>query len=49
MPVETIPGGATCKNRYLFLTSYVYYPTAGCYEFDVAIGDRHTTITIEIK
>ena len=48
---SVIPGGATgdIRNQYLFLTSYVYYPAAGCYEFDVAVGDRHATITIEIK
>ena len=48
---SVIPGGATgeIKNQYLFLTSYLYYPAAGCYEFDVAVGDRHATITIEIK
>ena len=48
---SVIPGGATwdVKNQYLFLTSYVYYSVAGCYEFDVAVGDRHGTITIEIK
>jgi hypothetical protein len=48
---SVIPGGATweLKNQYLFLPSYVYYPVAGCYQFDVAIGDRHEPITIEIK
>ena len=44
------PGGAwELQNRYLFLTSYVFYPAPGCYAFDVAIGDSAGTITIEIK
>jgi hypothetical protein len=48
---SVIPGGATwdLKNQYLFLTSQVYYPASGCYEFDVAVGARHGTITVEIK
>ena len=48
---SVIPGGATwdLKNRYLFLPSQVYYPNAGCYEFDVAVGTQHRTITHEIK
>jgi len=48
---SVIPGGATreMKNHYLFLPSQVYYPGAGCYQFDVTVGDRHETITVEIK
>ena len=45
------PGGATSgvKKQYLFLTSQIYYPSSGCFEFDVAIGARHATITLEVK
>jgi hypothetical protein len=45
------PGGATweIRNQYLFFPSQVYYPSPGCFEFDVAAGPRHATITLEIK
>ena len=48
---SVIPGGATSgvKKQYLFLTSQIYYPSSGCFEFDVAIGARHATITLEVK
>jgi hypothetical protein len=48
---SVVPGGASwdLKNRYLFLTSQVYYPSAGCYDFDIAVGTDHRTITHEIK
>ncbi len=48
---SVIPGGATwdLKNQYLFLPSQVYYPSPGCFVFDVAAGTSHGTITLEIK
>jgi len=48
---SVIPGGATweVKNRYLFLSSQVYYPSVGCYEFDITVGSEHRTITHELK
>ena len=48
---SVIPGGATwdLKNQYLFLPSQVYYASAGCYQFDVAVGTQHRTIIHELK
>jgi len=48
---SVIPGGATwdLKNQYLFLPSQVYYPSAGCYEFDITVGTEHRAITHELK
>ena len=48
---SVIPGGATwdLKSQYLFLPSQVYYPSVGCYEFDITVGTEHRAITHELK
>jgi hypothetical protein len=49
---ETVrPGGAPLDllDSYAFITSYVFYPTAGCYEFDVEIEQRVRHITVQVK
>lgn len=39
---SVIPGGATADvlRDYAFIPSHVFYPTPGCWEFTVAIGDE---------
>src|SRR5262245_35104706 len=48
---SVIPGGATweIKNQYLFIPSQVYYPSPGCFTFDVTVGTAHGTIVLEIE
>lgn len=45
------PGGATADvmRAHLFVTSHVFYPTAGCWEFTVRIGDAETRIVRRLE
>jgi hypothetical protein len=36
-------------DTYAFITSYVFYPTAGCYEFDVEIEQAVRHIIVQVK
>lgn len=48
---SVIPGGQTwdLKNHYLFITSYVFYPSPGCYEFIVERERSSHRIVVEVK
>jgi hypothetical protein len=45
------PSNATPELRqdYAFVPNYVLYPSAGCWQFTVRIGDDETRITIAVK
>jgi hypothetical protein len=45
------PGGAQPEimRTYAFLPSLVIYPSAGCWEFTVRIGDAEHRIVLELK
>jgi hypothetical protein len=47
---SVIPGGATSEllRAYSFIPSYVFYPSPGCWEFTVRVGDESFRITREI-
>ena len=47
---SVIPGGATQEvlRQYAFITSHVFYPVPGCWEFTVAIGGTNHTIVRKI-
>ena len=46
-----IPGGAPPEvmQSYVFVPSYVFYPSPGCWEFVIRIGQDETRITRELK
>jgi hypothetical protein len=48
---SVIPGGQTwdLKNQFLFITSYVFYPSPGCYEFTVEREHVSHRILVEVK
>ena len=48
---SVIPGGETwdLKNEYLFIPSYVFYPSQGCYEFNVERERSSHRIIVEVK
>jgi hypothetical protein len=48
---SVLPGGQTwdLKNHYLFITSYVFYPSRGCYEFIVKREGSSHRIVVEVK
>jgi hypothetical protein len=45
------PFGATRQtlNTYAFITSYVFYPERGCYQFDIEVEHARRQIVVEIK
>jgi hypothetical protein len=45
------PGGSTPEivRAYAFLGGYVIYPSRGCWDLDVRLGNDETRITIEIR
>jgi hypothetical protein len=45
------PGNATPELRrdYAFVPNYVIYPSRGCWQFTVRLGEDETRITIEIR
>jgi hypothetical protein len=48
---SVVPGGASSAvmKTYAFIPSHVFYPSPGCYEFTIRIGDRQERIVREIK
>jgi ubiquinone/menaquinone biosynthesis C-methylase UbiE len=48
---SAIPGGATPEvmRTYSFLPSHVFYPTPGCWEFTVRIGEDEVRIVRDLK
>lgn len=48
---SVIPGGAPSEvmRAYSFIPSYVFYPSPGCWEFTVRIGDDEVRIVYEMK
>lgn len=48
---SVLPGGAAREllDTYAFITSYVFYPGAGCYQFDVDIERTTRHITVQVK
>ena len=45
------PGNATPEVRrdYAFVPNYVIYPSRGCWQFTVRLGEDETRITIAIR
>ena len=45
------PGGASAETmkQYAFVMSHVFYPSPGCYELTIRIGDRQVRIVRELK
>jgi hypothetical protein len=43
------PGGRSAMERYAFVSMYVYYPSAGCWELVARLGDREVRIVILLK
>jgi len=45
------PGGASPVNKraYVFLPSHVFYPSPGCWEFTVRIGDEEVRIVRDLN
>jgi hypothetical protein len=45
------PGNATPELRhdYAFVPNYVIFPSRGCWQFTVRLGEDETRITIEVK
>jgi hypothetical protein len=48
---SVIPGGAPPEvlRAYVFLPSHVFYPSPGCWEFTVRIGEHEVRIVRELK
>ena len=48
---SVIPGGAPAAimRDFAFIPSYVFYPSPGCWEFTVRIGDREVRIVRDLK
>ena len=48
---SAIPGGAQPEimRTYVFLPSYVFYPSPGCWEFTVRIGQEEVRIVRDLK
>ena len=46
-----IPGGADVDvmRRYAFVSSYVIYPTPGCWALDVKLGSSRRQIVVSLK
>jgi hypothetical protein len=49
--MSVIPGGATPEimKSHVFMPSYVFYPTRGCWQFDIGIGGNDYHIVILVK
>ena len=49
--ISVIPDGATPEimRFYAFVPSYIYYPTAGCWEFTAQFGGEETRIVLSIR
>ena len=45
------PGGASpdIMKQYAFVTSHVFYPSPGCYEFTIRIADREERIVRDVR
>lgn len=52
-PSETsvVPGGATAEvmKMYAFVPTYVFYPSPGCWQFDIGIGDNEFHIVVALR
>jgi hypothetical protein len=48
---SVVPGGATPEimKSYVFVPSYVLYPTRGCWQFDISIGGNNHQIILLLK
>ena len=49
--MSVIPGEATPEimKSYVFIPSYVFYPTRGCWQFDIGIGGNDYRIVLFVK
>jgi hypothetical protein len=43
------PGGPSVMQRYSFVATYVYYPSAGCWELIARLGGREIRIVTLLK
>jgi protein-S-isoprenylcysteine O-methyltransferase Ste14 len=45
------PGGASAEvmRSYVFIPSYVFYPSPGCWQISARLGDRDVEIVLEVK
>jgi hypothetical protein len=45
------PGGASAEvmKSYVFIPSYVFYPSPGCWQLNARLGDNNTRIVLEVK
>jgi hypothetical protein len=43
------PGGPSVMQRYSFVATYVYYPSAGCWELIARLGGREVRIVTLLK
>jgi hypothetical protein len=48
---SVIPGGATPEimKSYVFIPSYVFYPSPGCWQFEIHIGGNDHYIVLLVK
>jgi hypothetical protein len=45
------PGGASedVMGKFVFVASYVFYPSPGCWELAAQLGDRHVKVVVAVK
>jgi hypothetical protein len=43
------PGGPSITERYAFVTTYIYYRSAGCWELIARVGDRELRVVTLLK